>query len=172
MSAINRLGILFCVMCLALVFVACGDDDDNGTQDMTSNADMTGGDTTQDMTTNPGTGTTECGQFATCQAGQYCEDPILATCTNGCLNNDNCASDQTCVKNAGENVGTCQNNMTNMGASAEEVCSKLMACEPTTTQAMCDQFYAGTNATCHDCVANENCPALNFDNACATECGF
>jgi len=60
-------------------------------------------------------GFTACGDFpsgpVTCQPGQYCEDPIFSKCESGCLANDNCAADQECVKEGGNNVGTCQNKV-------------------------------------------------------------
>jgi len=53
-------------------------------------------------------GVTVCGSAAvTCQAGQYCSDARFAECSVGCLSNDNCASDQTCVAAVGSSVGSC-----------------------------------------------------------------
>ncbi len=71
------------------------DDDDDGTS-----------------SSSGGNGQTECGNCTgstnMCQAGQYCEDAILCICTEGCLSNTNCASDQVCNTAAGywENVGS------------------------------------------------------------------
>ncbi len=54
-------------------------------------------------------GTTFEGAPVVCKAGQYCQDQNLAICESGCLSDDNCASNQTCVKTSGANVGACQN---------------------------------------------------------------
>lgn len=43
-----------------------------------------------------------------CQPGQYCEDPMFERCTPGCLSDENCAADQTCVKASQQSVGTCE----------------------------------------------------------------
>lgn len=64
--------------------------------------------------TPPPNGTTSCGERGgepvMCQAGQYCESPTFGRCELGCLSNANCAIDQSCVKAADQNVGTCQNS--------------------------------------------------------------
>ena len=52
-------------------------------------------------------GVTECGTAVSCQAGQYCSDPRFAECSVGCLSNNNCAGDQTCVTVPGSSVGSC-----------------------------------------------------------------
>ncbi len=54
-------------------------------------------------------GFTSCGNFNTCQPGQYCEDDTFGDCAPGCLSNANCASDQTCESESGEPIGTCEN---------------------------------------------------------------
>lgn len=61
-------------------------------------------------------GFTACGNFMadrgtqnTCQPGQYCADDTFSTCSAGCLSDTNCASNQACVKDAGLQVGVCQN---------------------------------------------------------------
>jgi len=78
------------------------------------------------------------------------------------------------VKAAGEDEGTCQNNVQPpppTGTTCETVCQKLMACDPSITQAQCDQTCAGFNDTCKTCIAGENCTALSSGTACMTECG-
>ncbi len=156
------LSILFTV--LGFTLIACDDDDDSTTSD----ANVSGG---EGGTSGGGGETTPCGEMGTvCQAGQYCEDPVLQICTNGCLNDSNCASGQTCIKAAGDNEGSCQNNTTpETGPSLEQFCTKLKACEPATTDAMCSQLYNGTNESCRSCIVNANC---SDDEACTDECSF
>ncbi len=115
------------------------------------------------------TGVTECGGVQ-CQAGQYCDNLI---CENGCLSNDNCAGDQTCQKEAGENEGTCQNVVAEgegepEGVSLADFCTKVKACNPATTDALCEQMYNGVNEACRQCIVNANC---SDENACQAECG-
>ncbi|WP_244172207.1 hypothetical protein [Myxococcus virescens] len=57
-------------------------------------------------------GYTECGDFMgddPCQPGQYCADATLSYCEPGCTSDVNCASNQECVKEYREQVGTCLN---------------------------------------------------------------
>ncbi|MFP2959335.1 hypothetical protein ACLEPN_16225 [Myxococcus sp. 1LA] len=57
-------------------------------------------------------GYTECGDFMgddPCQPGQYCADATLSYCELGCTSDVNCASNQECVKEYGEQVGVCLN---------------------------------------------------------------
>ncbi len=111
-------------------------------------------------------GVTDCGS-AVCQACQYCFDETFNDCSNGCLSNTNCAGDQTCQKGAGEDVGSCQNN--GGGHNCAALCTKLQACDPSVTQGMCDQFCAGTNATCQQCILDANC---SDETACDSECSL
>ena len=56
-------------------------------------------------------GYTSCGtglDESTCHPNQYCADDYWGDCELGCLSNDNCAEDQECVKDADEDVGSCQ----------------------------------------------------------------
>ena len=170
---------VFVAAIAALALVACDDGDSSGS-DMTSNTatgtntNTSGGDTsmTTDTSTGGGDGTTPCFSSPApetfCQAGQYCEDPLFAMCTNGCLNDMNCASNQTCNIPSGQSVGACEN--VGSAVTKEQVCNKLQACDPANyEQALCDQLYAGTNATCHECIANANCAD---SEACNSACGF
>lgn len=45
-----------------------------------------------------------------CHPNQYCSDQFFATCSTGCLSEDNCTEEQTCYKEDGEDVGTCVDN--------------------------------------------------------------
>lgn len=166
------------LMAVALVFglgvAGCGSDDDGGSNNGTGGASSgTGGASSgTGGSSSTGNGVTPCGNFPdsqpkSCQAGQYCADEIISDCQNGCLSNTNCASDQTCEKSAGEDVGTCQ--AVQGSTECAPVCAKLQACDPSITQAMCDQFCAGTNEACKTCVVNANC--TNPD-ACANDCDF
>lgn len=156
-------------------------------------AQNTGGTGTQNTggTTNPGgagtngtgatggfgntssqTGLTPCGNFPDqqakfCQAGQYCADMTFSECVNGCLNNANCASDQTCIKAAGENAGTCQNNPGN--TSCEDVCDRVLACDPSTPRQFCAEQCVGFNEECKTCLVDVNC--IEADT-CWDACGI
>ncbi len=161
---------LAAVLGLSLLFpVACSGDDGGGGTATDSGAESDGGsDGSAGTGGEGGNGVTPCGMFGdqavNCQAGQYCSDEVLNICENGCLSNTNCADEQTCEKAAGEDVGSCQMPME--GIDCADVCSKLQACDPSTTQEMCDQFCAGTNQECQQCVLDDNCPILNCDAQC------
>ncbi len=62
----------------------------------------------------PAQGFTACGDFGgdpvQCQPGQYCVDPTFSDCRPGCTSDVSCASNQSCVKDAGESVGDCRND--------------------------------------------------------------
>lgn len=66
---------------------------------------------TEPRITTP-TGATACGTFSgeevMCQPGQYCEDSRFNRCELGCLSDGNCAPNQLCIKESGEDVGSCQ----------------------------------------------------------------
>lgn len=74
------------------------------------------GDTEEAVDPANRTGKTSCGTFGlekvSCSAGQYCEDQVLNTCSDGCTSDANCASNQYCIKEGGNNVGTCQSGKT------------------------------------------------------------
>lgn len=59
-------------------------------------------------------GYTACGdpdspsRFAICHPSQYCSSDYFGQCSGGCLSEHNCTELQVCIKEAGENVGTCQ----------------------------------------------------------------
>lgn len=176
-----------------LLLPAACDDDDGDTSDSGNDtggddgaddgADMTGADDGGDDDGGDdggmaGNGMTDCGMFGdeavVCQAGQYCQDQVLSTCVNGCLSNDNCTSEQTCEKESGEEVGTCQ-NVGAGGPSLEDFCSKLLTCDPSGTMEICETFYNGTNEDCHNCVVDGNCGDINGDidgGSCDAACGI
>lgn len=77
---------------LALLLAACGGDDFAGGDDRP--------------------GFTECGNYPdqmgkTCNPGQYCADEIFSDCSLGCLGDYNCESGSTCLKEPGDDVGSC-----------------------------------------------------------------
>ena len=158
---------------VSLMFApACdsGDDSDSSS----SAADTTTGDG------DGAEGSTPCGMFGndpvTCSAGQYCADSVLALCENGCLTNDNCASDQTCIKADGEDVGSCQNNddpdpPDPEGPTEAEFCEKLLVCDMSGTMEQCSIIYTGTNVTCHQCIIDGNCGDIN-GGSCDVACGI
>ncbi|HVZ36678.1 MAG TPA: hypothetical protein VG963_29820, partial [Polyangiaceae bacterium] len=106
--------------------------------------------------------TTPCG-VQTCSAGQYCDNSL---CSNGCLSDDNCASNQSCDKQAGENVGTCQTHGT-----ADKDCPayvrKCVACggDNDECQRQCDV----ANAECTSCVVSQSGCILS---SCINLCQF
>lgn len=58
-------------------------------------------------------GYTECGDFIDdepCQPGQFCVDSTFNECEPGCTSDVNCASNQVCVKEYGDQVGVCLNS--------------------------------------------------------------
>lgn len=64
-----------------------------------------------DKSTGLQQGFTQCGEGedqATCQPGQYCSNAYFGLCDNGCLSDLNCGEEQLCVKEAGEDEGSCQ----------------------------------------------------------------
>ena len=106
----------------------------------------------------------------TCQAGQFCADPLLGICEEGCLSDLNCADNQVCDTDPGycTNTGT---PPTPEGISQEEFCDKLLVCDPSGTPAQCETIYAATNAGCHQCIVDENCGDINA-GSCNDACGF
>jgi len=163
----------FSLALLALSFApACSDDGGDGGADGTSGDGDGDGD-------GGGDGVTDCTppglDEVLCQAGQYCADQVLGLCENGCLSNTNCASDQECIKEDGEDVGTCQNTDTTTtgaeGPTLEEFCDKALACDPSGTMAECEMIYNGTIAECHQCFVDSNCGDI-VDGVCDEACGF
>ncbi len=152
---------------------ACSDDGGEGGEA----AEETTGDGDGDGDGGDGDGVTDCTppglEQVVCQAGQYCADQLLALCENGCLSNANCASDQECIKEGGEDVGSCQNTDTTSaeGPSLEEFCDKALACDPSGTMDQCEMLYNVTIAECHQCWIDSNCGDI-LDGACDQACGF
>ncbi len=160
-----------------LTIAACPGDDEGSSDDAASadgtnsgNATNGGNDTGGDL----GDGVTDCSSQGfgevVCQAGQYCEDSVLSICTNGCLSNDNCTSEQTCEKGAGEDVGSCQ-NVGPGGPSLEEFCMKLLTCDMSGTMDQCTTVYNATNEGCHQCIVDGNCGDVN-GGSCDMACGI
>lgn len=123
-------------------------------------------------TTGSQTGLTPCGNFPDlddkfCQPGQYCADQTFSDCQNGCLNDSNCASNQTCSKEAAANTGTCQNNAIEI--SCDDVCDRVLACDPVTPRNVCMQDCGGFNDECKTCLMDVNC---NESSDCWEACGL
>lgn len=60
-------------------------------------------------------GFTPCGDFLAppgekviCHPNQYCADATFSDCATGCLSEYNCTENQICVKEPGEDVGSCE----------------------------------------------------------------
>jgi len=166
----TRISTALTLLALLALPSACTDDaDDTGNDETGGNSgdgDGDGGD---------GDGITDCTPPGVtdpveCAAGQYCSDPVLAICENGCLSNANCLSDQTCEKDSGQDVGSCQNKAGD-GPTEEEFCDKLLTCDPSGTEAQCSMVYAATNQTCHECIVDGNCGDIN-DGSCDSACGL
>jgi hypothetical protein len=108
------------------------------------------------------TGVTECG-IQQCSAGQHCDNLI---CQNGCLSDDNCAANQTCAKEGGENIGSCQNTTTTApGKDCDAFVTLCSNCgeSPGNCQSICDYE---SNA-CIECVLNTGgCDAYFDCDAC------
>jgi hypothetical protein len=51
---------------------------------------------------------TSFGQAISCQPGQFCADQRISSCELGCLSDFNCADSQLCIKQDGEDIGSCQ----------------------------------------------------------------
>ncbi|MEZ4380534.1 MAG: hypothetical protein R3A79_04255 [Nannocystaceae bacterium] len=158
----------------ALLLPACaGDDSETDSNASDSATTSTSGGSTGSTGGEMGDGVTDCTppglEKVVCQAGQYCADQVLAECENGCLSNDNCTSEQTCEKAAGEDVGTCQNTAPD-GPTLDEFCMKLLTCDPSGTMDQCTTIYNGTNEGCHNCIVDGNCGDIN-DGSCDASCG-
>lgn len=158
----NKSMMVAAILVLGLVTAGCGGDDSDGEGgglgggsggSSGNTAGSGGGGDTRN-------GITPCGNFPdqqakSCQAGQYCEDEILSKCTAGCLSNTNCASNQTCEKASGADVGSCQNMATSTDCGP--VCDRVLACDNSITRPMCVQFCAGFNEACKKCILAANC---------------
>jgi hypothetical protein len=120
---------------LLVLGAACGGSSDEGSP--------TGG-------TGGGTGTPpaqrpSCGAVS-CQIGQYCEDARASRCVDGCLSNQDCASNQTCDTSNKR----CVNNVaaTSQGQRCSQACDKARNCNAIT---------AAQNSMCKSkCLTNPN----------------
>lgn len=116
-------------------------------------------------------GYTPCGDYpdqtygVVCHPNQYCLSHSMGWCSSGCLSNDNCAEEQTCVKKGSQNVGTClaPEETTGLSQSGElepgyTLCGtssdsrKTVVCHPSQ---YCDSDYWGTCSM--GCLSEYNC---------------
>lgn len=106
------------------------------------------------------TGVTTCGAQS-CQAGQYC---LNLACVPGCGSDDNCAANQTCQKNSGQNVGSCQAAAT--PAPAKDCPAFIKKCTTCGDSASnCTAACEVVTAECISCVmetsgCSDSCKAL------------
>jgi hypothetical protein len=133
-----------------LGLVACGsdsDDDGGGSGGSGSGGSGSGG----SSGSGGGDGSTTCG-VQNCAAGQHCQTLV---CVNGCLTDDNCASNQTCADiDDMTHIGTCRNQAA--AKDCDAFCEKSEACgDPDTAQ--CQQQCEGFSAECVSCVNDSNC---------------
>lgn len=168
--------------CFAAFALGCGgegapaqESEDNDETTSSNNTTPGGSNTTNPTgsgggtsgTTNGGarSGTTECG-IQTCSAGQYCNNYI---CSDGCLSDDNCTGTQSCEKEPGENLGTCQTTRTTPAPSAKDCpgyVQKCVACGG--LEELCQRECDVVNAECTSCVINTSgC----FLDQCEAPCG-
>ncbi len=139
---------------LALALTACGPAGEVG--EMPSGLD-------------PGFSSCSAGDLGvTCQPGQYCADANTATCALGCLSDLNCASGQTCQKDPGANLGSCQsgamtppsnNTPSNNSTGNNTPGSNSMSPTPATCDAACAQVEANCGASVDVSGCLPNCQA-------------
>ncbi len=143
----SRLNILVAATAAVWLFTACSGTDEDAEPEGTTH-----------------TGITDCGNFPDgpkqCQAGQYCSDEGFSECSNGCLSNNNCASDQTCQKPGSEDVGICENNVTGPVSS----CGNGV-CEAGESSTTCAPDCQAT-AVC----GNGVCEVGENSSSCAVDC--
>lgn len=139
------------------------------------------------------TGITPCGNFPdqvakSCQASQYCQDEGFSKCAAGCLSDNNCTENQTCIKTGGANEGTCQTKPSGgggaggsvgaggaTGGSACDGTAFTDACKLCSLSPMCSDptFCMKVGEPCAACVVTTKvggCATVAM--ACKAQCGF
>lgn len=105
-------------------------------------------------------GNTECG-VQRCSAGSYC---LNLTCAPGCLSETNCTSSESCEKQGGNSVGSCQAKSTAVHDTPEPDCDafakKAEACDPQGWAALLSQC---SGAKGHPCTGADLCGALKTE---------
>ncbi|AKF09894.1 hypothetical protein [Sandaracinus amylolyticus] len=149
---------------LALSISACGNDS------MSPPPGMCG---------SPGRdGRSDCSGVTTCNAGQYCDDSGVATCTPGCTSDSNCGPNEFCARPVGEAIGACQscpvcgNGSCESGETASSCASDCTggpqcgngSCEPGESAASCASDCASA-PVCGDGLCEPG------EGACAADCG-
>jgi len=154
-------GILIVAFGLMAVAACGGDGDDNG--DGNGDGD-TGGEGGGDGDSGR-SGTTSCG-IQNCESGQHCYNMV---CVDGCLSDNNCASNQACEDaDPDTHIGTCRTKTTQASKDCEAFCSKAQACfleGNDVNPANCMQTCKAASASCVACVNDSNC-GQGCDSAC------
>lgn len=169
------------------VAVACSSSsDDSGGSAGSSNG--TGGSGTGGSGAGR-TGITPCGNFPdqvakSCQASQYCQDEGFSKCAAGCLSDNNCTENQTCIKAGGANEGTCQTKSTGGGGSGTGGATGGSACDGTAFADACKlcslspmcadpNFCKQLGEPCASCVVTTKVAGCQtVATACKAQCGL
>lgn len=165
--------------------VACGSSSDDSSGSNGSAGSGTGGSGTGGSGAGR-TGITPCGNFPdqvakSCQASQYCQDEGFSKCAAGCLSDNNCTQNQTCIKAGGANEGTCQATQGAGGAggatggSACDGTAFADACKLCSLSPMCSDptFCMKVGEPCASCVVTTKVAGCQtVATACKMQCGF
>ncbi len=126
---------------------------------------------------SPRNGITGCGTTGkVCQAGQYCSDETFGYCSAGCLSNNNCSSEQECIKPAGQNEGTCQSGVHGTAGGAgggggsspdcTAFCSRMTTCGFTGD---CAVLCGRVSSACRQCTVDApSCASV--ETGCESPC--
>jgi hypothetical protein len=87
-------------------------------------------------------------------------------CVPGCTSDDNCAGNQSCVKDGSNAVGSCQNNSTPATKDCTAYVKKCTTCGE--TEANCTKSCDVITAECISCVVETSGCKLD---SCKTTCG-
>jgi hypothetical protein len=138
--------------CIGLVsLVACTVNNTPGTGTSSSSSGGSSGGSSSggsSGSTTERTGETECGGQK-CTANQHCDNLFCAT---GCASDNNCATNQSCVKSSGEDFGTCQNTTTPTTKDCAGYQEKCTTCGE--SEANCTASCKVITAECIECVKN------------------
>lgn len=152
----NSLTSMFIAGILAVSLVACNEPDDSDEGE-----------------------TTNCGSI-NCIPGQYCLDPLVSLCENGCLTDDNCADNQFCEMGFYDH-GQCVNreepvDPVDQLERCQDACSTMVSCDLLTApdgsacQSQCASADDNTRRSIADCVESWDC-APPLPGCLGIECG-